>query len=364
MTQSDAPPLRVSILALRETTPMAVYGLYELLAAAGKVWTQLTGEVLQVRQMAPRIVAREAEPFRSVIGPPIVPDTSLADDANADVVIVTDVELPLKANAGEIWSREIAWIRTQLERGAAVCSTCTGSVVLAEAGLLDGREAASHWSAAPLFRDRYPSVRFCPERILCNSGYEGRLITTGGASSWHDLALYLIGRYCGPAEAVRTAKIFLIGDRSHGQLPFAAMTRPRYHQDAIIAECQTWIAEHYDAPNPVTRMAARSGLAERTFKRRFTKATGYSPVDYVHAIRVEEAKQMLETTLAGIDAISAAVGYEDPRFFRRLFHRVAGVTPAQYRKQFQSSIHLGSERGATRNRERTQRRSFENATRN
>ncbi|WP_407351147.1 helix-turn-helix domain-containing protein [Luteimonas sp. R10] len=112
------------------------------------------------------------------------------------------------------------------------------------------------------------------------------------------------------------------------------MTRPRQHDDAVISACQAWIAGHYDAPNPVARMVQRSGLPERSFKRRFRSATGYTPVAYVQALRIEEAKQMLEAGEERIDAIAAAVGYEDPTFFRRLFRRSAGVTPAQYRQRY------------------------------
>jgi transcriptional regulator GlxA family with amidase domain len=330
----DAPPLKVAILALRETAPMAVYGLHEVLGSVGRIWPLVTGENPHVRPIAPRIVARDGRQYMTPAGTPIVPHDAIADSDTPDVVIVCDIELPLPAGPEGLWDEEIAWIRRQLDRGATLCSTCSGSVVLAEGGLLDGMEAASHWSAASLFRDRYDKVRFRPDRILCESGHEGRLITTGGASAWHDLALYLIGRYCGPSEAVRVSKIFLIGDRSDGQLPFAAMTRPRQHADRTIADCQAWIAENYEAANPVTRMVEQSGLAERTFKRRFKQATGYAPVDYVQAIRIEEAKQMLETTSTPIDMVAAEVGYEDPAFFRRLFKRVAGVSPARYRQRF------------------------------
>ena len=220
---------------------------------------------------------------------------------------------------------------------------CTGSVLLAEAGLLDGREATTHWSAAGLFSAWYPSVRLRPERILAPAGPEHRIITSGGAASWEDLALYLIARFCGEAEAVRTAKIFLFGDRSEGQLPYAAMARPRRHEDAVIARCQAWIAGHYAADNPVTRMVAQSGLPERSFKRRFKAATGYAPVDYVQTLRIEEAKQLLETTADPTDAVAHQVGYEDPAFFRRLFKRRTGVTPARYRQRFQSiaMVHEG-----------------------
>ena len=334
----DAPPLKIAILALAETAPMAVYGLHEVLGSVGRIWPALTGEVSRVRSIAPQIVARDARPFMTPAGAPIVPHAAITEVDVPDVVIVCAIELPLTDGPAGLWDAEIDWMKRQLDRGATLCSTCSGSVVLAEGGLLDGMEAASHWSAAGLFRDRYDKVRFRPDRILCESGYEGRLITTGGASAWHDLALYLIGRYCGPAEAVRVSKIFLIGDRSDGQLPFAAMTRPRQHADRVIANCQAWIAENYEVVNPVMRMVEQSGLAERTFKRRFKQATGYAPVDYVQAIRVEEAKQILETTTTPVDAVAAEVGYEDPTFFRRLFKRVAGVSPARYRQRFQARV--------------------------
>ncbi|NZA26489.1 helix-turn-helix domain-containing protein [Luteimonas sp. SJ-92] len=329
-------PVRVAILALPETTPMAVYGLYEVFSAVGWMWERLTGEPVAARRMRPQIVAMSPAPIASAVGTPIQPQAVIAQVPACDIVIATDVELPLAPGAADRWAPAAGWIRSQLEAGAIVCSTCSGSLFLAEAGLLDGRDAASHWSAADLFRDRYPQVRLRPERILCDSGAEGRLITTGGASSWQDLALYLIGRCCGPAEAVRIAKIFLIGDRADGQLPFAAMTRPRQHGDAVISACQAWIAEHYDASNPVARMVQRSGLPERSFKRRFRNATGYTPMGYVQALRIEEAKQMLETGEARIDAIAAAVGYEDPAFFRRLFRRHAGITPARYRQRYRT----------------------------
>ena len=217
-----------------------------------------------------------------------------------------------------------------------VCSICSGALVLAEAGLLEGQEATSHWATAGLFRDHYPAVRFCPERILCNSGHDGKLVTTGGASSWQDLALYLIGQFCGAVEAARIARLFVIGDRSEGQLPFSMMAPPRNHEDLAIAEVQVWIADNYAQSNPVALMAKHSGLNDRTFKRRFRQATGYTPIEYVHALRVEEAKQMLETSSLSVEMVAAEVGYADPAHFSRLFRRLAGVTLAQWRRRYRT----------------------------
>ncbi len=119
------------------------------------------------------------------------------------------------------------------------------------------------------------------------------------------------------------------------------MTRRIDTSDAVIGDCQSWIAENYHTTNPVQRMAEHSGLNPRTFARRFRAATGYQPIDYVQALRVEEAKQMLETSETGIDEIAGAVGYDDATSFRRLFKRKAGLTPAAYRRKFQGIAGIG-----------------------
>lgn len=305
---------------------MAAFGLHEVLGDTG------TNDEAQSRQIHPALVATRGGPFTSSTGLRVTPERGLTGDC-ADVVIVCDIHLNRNETPEGRWRDEIAWVRRHIDHGAVVCATCSGSVLLAEAGLLDGVEAASHWSMADLFRDRYPRVRFRPERILCDSGRGGQLITTGGASSWQDLALYLIGRFCGAEEAARVARLFLLGDRGYGQLPFASMARPRQHSDAVITKIQAWLVDNYATANPVSVMVGRSGLSERSFKRRFSAATGYTPVEYVQALRIEEAKQMLETENMAIEDVSVAVGYEDPTFFRRLFKRRTGVTPAQYRQR-------------------------------
>lgn len=329
MSKRPAPPLNVSILSLPESGTMAAFGLHEVLGDTHR------NTAARSRPIHPTLVALDQTAFRSSTGLYVTPEYGL-DHQNADVVIVCDIHLNEGDTPEGRWQNEIAWVRKHVDAGAMVCSTCSGSVLLAEAGLLDGSDAASHWSMADLFRDRYPTVRFRPERILCDSGRAGQLLTTGGASSWQDLALYLIGRFCGAEEAARVARLFLLGDRGQGQLPFSSMARPRQHSDAAIVKIQEWLADRYATPNPVAAMVARSGLAERSFKRRFSAATGYSPVEYVQALRIEEAKQMLETEPATIEEIARIVGYDDPTFFRRLFKRRVGITPLHYRQRYRS----------------------------
>jgi transcriptional regulator GlxA family with amidase domain len=328
--------LSISLIAVPEASAAVLYGLHEVFMCVGTAWESLTGEQTNTRTITPRIVGRTTQPMRTTFNAPLVPDHTLSEEHRSDVVIACDLNFNDGGGPVGRWQEEVAWIQDQYERGAIICSVCTGSMMLAEAGLLNNREATSHWSAVGTFERCYPQVLLRPERVLVPSGLEHRIITAGGATSWTELALYLVARFCGDAEARRIAKVFLFGDRSDGQLPFAAMARPKQHEDAVIAQSQVWIADHYGASNPVTKMAKQSGLTSRTFKRRFAKATGYAPLDYIQSLRIEEAKQMLETTGDAIDDIATLVGYDDPNSFRRLFKRTTGITPHQYRVRFKT----------------------------
>ncbi len=326
-----AAPVPVALLALPQSTPAAVVGLYEVFASAGTAWPMMTGEATGVPALAPRIVTADGAPIQTAIGLAIQPQGGLGQ---AEVVVVADITFDPEFDPRGRWPAEVAWLRDRYAAGATICSICTGSIVLAEAGLLDGRPATTHWLAAPLMRDLYPQVRLEPGRILVPAGEGDRVVTSGGASSWEDLALYIVARLCGGPEAVRMARLFLFGDRSEGQLVYAGARQARRHDDAAISAAQSWAAENYARPNPVAAMAATAGLPERTFKRRFQAATGYTPLDYVQTVRIEEAKQMLESTDLPTEAVAAEVGYEEPAFFRRLFKRRTGVTPASYRRRF------------------------------
>ena len=329
-------PVSVGLLALPESTPMVLYSLFEVLSAVGVAWEELTGTHVRTRRMAPRIVSRTGTPYASPIGLPITPHAAIKPDDRFAVIIVTDLALPPNVSGFGPWEEEAAWLHAQHDASAMVCSVCTGAVFLAETGLLDGLDATTHWATTRIFSEHYQAVHLHPERILCPAGPGQRIVTAGGSASWADLALYLIALFSGEAEARRIAKVFLLGDRGEGQLPFATMTRIHKHKDPIVGSCQQWLADHYDERNPVARMVQLSGLPERTFKRRFTAATGYAPLDYVQTLRIEEAKQILETASMATDQVAHQVGYEDPAFFRQLFKRMTGVTPSRYRERYRT----------------------------
>lgn len=340
---AKASKVRIGLLALPESSASVLYGLYDVLGSVSDLWSELTGEAASQTRVEVAIVSPENEVFRCCGGVPVAPHESLSEAAAFDIVIISDLAIPPDLDPRGRWPQISAWLRTQHDEGALICAVCTGSLLLADSGLLDGGEATTHWAFQQAFARFFPGIKLQMDQVLVAGGAGRNVVTAGGASSWEDLALYLIDRFFGKREAIQTAKIFLFGDRSEGQLPYAAMAKPRQHKDAVISDCQIWIAANYTTTSPVAKMAERAQLTERTFKRRFRAATGYTPVAYVQTLRIEEAKQLLETTVLPSEEIAAAVGYEDPAFFRRLFKRQTGLTPGRYRQRFQS---LGNSVGA------------------
>ena len=166
------------------------------------------------------------------------------------------------------------------------------------------------------------------------AGGRGELVMSGASTSWHDLVLYLVGRQLGPPVAHVLAKFLAMQWHSDGQSPFMIFTPTLDHGDTAIAKAQQWLFANAAVAKPVEEMVRLSGLPERTFKRRFQKATGLSPIQYVQHLRIDKAKRRLERTRGPVDEISASVGYEDPAFFRRLFKRLTGVSPSAYRRMY------------------------------
>jgi transcriptional regulator GlxA family with amidase domain len=183
-------------------------------------------------------------------------------------------------------------------------------------------------------------VRFQPEPSLCFADPAGRIVTAGGTTSWHDLALHIISRHVSPGEAMRIAKVYLLKWHDEGQLPYEPLVRQQPHPDAVVRGCETWLQEHFRQAGVVARVVGHAEIPERTLKRRFKQATGLTLMDYVQNLRIEEAKRLLESSDQPVEEICFTAGYEDLSFFRRLFKRRTGVTPARYRRVFQP-IHRG-----------------------
>lgn len=329
--------IKVSLLATPDTSPSTLFGIFDVLSSVGIGWETFVSGSKPSPKFDVSIVAVDKKPFLcggcggSVL---ITPHSSTYEAFDTDIAIVGSFIAPDSLSVRHHDEREVEWLIKLKERGALLSAMCTSSVLLAEAGILDGYDATTFWVYRDLARIRYPKVKWRIDQVLCVSGSNDQIVTAGGSTVWQELVLYLIERYCGVEQANNAAKLWVIPNRTHGQQPFATRTISHSHDDKIIGHCQSWAEENYSVVNPVNGMMELSGLASSTFARRFRQATGERPIDYIHMLRLEKAKALLEENSRNIDEIGKMVGYEDPTSFRRIFKRKIGMTPKTYRLSF------------------------------
>jgi len=327
-------PITVALLGTPAVSASTIYGFFDALHSTRRDWEMLHGRPDPPSPFRPLIVSADGRPFEAGNGVRITPDASFADCPHPDVAVVTDLMIAPGASLEGLYDAEVAWMRGAYDAGATLASACSGALLLARTGLLDGHDATSHWAYCDLLAREYPRTRWHAERGLVVAGTGQRLIMAGSGVAWHMLVLALIARFASPEDAMQVARINLLDLNGTSALAYASLTRGPRAADELVARCQLWAASNYRAESPVAQMVALSGLPERTFKRRFTQATGMTPLEYVHTLRLEEAKQMLESTELPVEAVAGEVGYQDTSFFGRLFRRKVALTPAQYRKRF------------------------------
>lgn len=338
MIKDSKPPVEVLIVAVPETAGSALYGMLDVLSATGTLWQALVREKPQPALFRVQIISTSKKPFKCGNNIPVSPDLSIRDKTTPNIIILPELWLGPDESIRGRYPELIKWIRHQHQQGACLYSACSGAVMLAETGLLDGCPATSHWGYQDLFRTQYPNIEFHPEPNLVFADSTGRIVTAGGTTSWHDLAIHIISRHASPGEALRVAKVYLLKWHSEGQLPYASLLRNTPHADSVVRRCEEWLSKNYLLSDAIRQIVRNSGIPERTLKRRFKGATGSSLIEYLQNLRIEGAKRLLEADVYPVDEISAMVGYEDTSFFRRLFKRSTGLSPSHYRRMFQVII--------------------------
>jgi transcriptional regulator GlxA family with amidase domain len=301
----------------------------EIFHSAGALWNDLAG---QPAEPAFRVttVSLDGGPVRSPYGLAITPQGALSDIARTDIVIIptSGLELDLKLVEN---SALLPWLRRHYEQGAYIAGVCMGAAYLAEAGLLDGKMATTHWAVCDQLAARWPKVRWRPELFVTE---DSRLLCSGGVYAAGDVSLYLVEKLCGHETAVQCAKALLLPMPRVQQSGYAMLPVSKPHGDERIRAVEAYLQDSFAADVSTRDLADRASLSERTFVRHFKAATGRLPAAYQQALRVEAAKVMLERDDKPIQRIATDVGYCDVAFFRGLFKRITGMTPAEYRAHF------------------------------
>ena len=288
-------------------------------------------------QRAPRfevtLVSVAGGPVSSSSGISIA--TSKAQDLPAcDIVFLPgldhrspqDMDASLAALAGEA-----AWLRKALPSRALLVSTCSSTCLAAASGLLDERRATVSWWLAPYFRARFPAVRLDAQELIVR---DDRFVSSGGAASYLDLALWLVGEFGGDNLRQATARILAVDAQRLSQAPYVMQAVLQTSGHAVVERAQRWLNWHLGEPVVMATLAAHCHVSQRTLLRRFRDATGTSPEEALQQLRIERAKGLLESTALSFERITGQCGYADTSAFRRVFRRWAGVTPREYRERF------------------------------
>lgn len=260
----------------------------------------------------------------------VSPDCLLQDVEKTNLIIIPaihdDPETGFERN-----KEFIPWIIEQYKQGAEVVSFCVGAFFLAETGLLDGKQCATHWMHADNFRQRYPEVDLVDEKIMTE---EDCIYTSGGAYAFLNLLLHLIEKHAGREIAILASKAFSIDIDRDSQSRFIIFEGQKDHEDKKVIEAQKFIENNYEETIRVDDLAKKLAVSRRTLERRFKKATSNTVTEYVQRVKVEAAKKDLEISKKNVSEVMYDVGYSDTKSFRNLFRRITGLTPLEYRNKY------------------------------
>jgi transcriptional regulator GlxA family with amidase domain len=280
-----------------------------------------------------RVVATQAGPLRSSSGVAIVADEPIGHVRGpVDTLVVTGGDGTYAAVVDEHLIAHVARLARDARR---VTSVCSGAFVLAQAGLLDGRRATTHWRVCGLLAASFPAVRVDPDPIYVQ---DGNVWTSAGVTAGMDLALALVEEDLGRDVALAIARrMVLFLRRPANQSQFSAPLRAQAAESDGIREAQHLVAEHPEGDCSVAALARAAAMSERNFARCFTAEVGMTPARYVERVRVETARRLLEDSDEGVEAIAAAAGFGTAETMRRTFLRLLRTNPTEYRRRFRAA---------------------------
>lgn len=258
------------------------------------------------------------------------PDVRIGQIKKTDLIVIPgfgdDLEQGLLQNQAFI-----PWIIRQHRGGAEIASLCVGAFLLAQTGLLRGRNCSTHWQAAAQFKSMFPDIELVTDKIITD---EHGVYTSGGAFSSANLILYIIEKYAGRDVAIHCSKIFQIDMDRCSQSPFIIFQGQKDHEDEPVKKAQEFIENNYQERITVDQLTALLALSRRNLERRFKKATSNTVIEYIQRVKVEAAKKYFEASRKNINEVMYDVGYSDTKAFRTVFKRITGLSPVDYRNRY------------------------------
>lgn len=277
------------------------------------------------------------------------PQSLVSDIRKTDLVVIPSLNHNYDKSVKENIPL-IRWLEQQYASGAEVASICTGAFLLAESGLLNGKSCSTHWSAANNLRTKFPEIQLHPEQLIT---HEHGIYTNGGAFSFLNLIIYLVEKYFDRATAIYCSKVFQIDMERHSQSPFIIFSGQKKHGDEVVSKAQNFIEENVTEKISIESLSGKLNVSRRNFDRRFVKATGNTPIEYMQRVKMEAAKKQLESTQKNVHEVMYGVGYSDLKAFRDVFKKITGLSPLEYKQRFNSSTQALEPVAGTDNRMRT-----------
>ncbi len=326
---SQAEPYMVIVLGFDGVLGSVLAGALDLFSFTGVSWQRFLDQ-----EVTPRFKVQIA----SLGGVDIRCSNRLSLQAHCDINEVIECDLLLIPTIGD--SIDKVLLHNQLliphiirlaNTKADVASNCSGAFWLAKAGLLDGRAATTHWGYADKFKRDYPQVDLQQNQFVTQSD---NIFCAAGGSAFYDLALLLIERYCGREISTQVAKTQIIDSKRGNQNSYTNVTLYKPHSDQLVKKVQDYIENNFQQALSVSALATQVNITPRTLNRRFQSALNLRPIEYIQAVRIEQAKRLLESRDVSIKSLADQVGYSDISSFTRLFKRATELTPKEYQDKF------------------------------
>jgi len=309
-----------------ENNLSSIVGAYKIFTRANEYWKKTGRRELFKIELAG--ISKKVQFYDGLFT--VTPHTQISAITKTNLIIIPSLNhnylKAVKANA-----LLIDWIEKQYKLGAEIASICTGAFLLASSGLLDGRICSTHWSAADDLKKRFPDVNVQTDKLITD---EYGIYTNGGAYSFLNLMIYLVEKYYDRQTAIFCSKVFQIEIDRQSQSAFTIFVGQKSHGDEMVKKAQSYIENHLDEKISVEHLSSRFAVGRRNFDRRFIKATGNTPVEYLQRVKIESAKKAFETSRKSINEVMYEVGYLDVKAFREVFRKITGLSPLEYRSKY------------------------------